>query len=277
MNAGKTFFDLTLAESVPAGSRYVVEMGDGSGTKSVTHEKVVKSVGDSLPLGDVKNLQTIAKDNFVNAINEIKKKSESGGSSIDDSKIGNLSSLTTTAKDNLVNATNELDKKKINASAVLKTQEQVEANTNPDNVASAVVVGEVINNLGGYSFGETADGKPGYRKPGADTVIPFSSSHKEIVASNQSWIICTNGTTQTKSINVTAIAGYQYLTADDFYVNIKKINGGVTDSYVSLGGKSYNATTGILTLSATTGKDSWFLSGAAPSGRTHNITFDICI
>ncbi len=159
MNAGKTFFDLTLAESVPAGSRYVVEMGDGSGTKSVTHEKVVKSVGDSLPLGDVKNLQTIAKDNFVNAINEIKQKSESGGSSIDDSKIGDLSSLTTTAKDNLVNATNELDEKKINASAVLKTQEQVEANTNPDNVASAVVVGEVINNLGGLSFYEDASGK----------------------------------------------------------------------------------------------------------------------
>ncbi len=33
------------------------------------------------------------------------------------------------------------------------------------------------NNLGGYSFGETADGKPGYRKPGADTVIPFSSAY----------------------------------------------------------------------------------------------------
>lgn len=36
------------------------------------------------------------------------------------------------------------------------------------------------NNLGGYSFGETADGKPGYRKPGADTVIPFSNGNFEI-------------------------------------------------------------------------------------------------
>lgn len=35
----------------------------------------------------------------------------------------------------------------------------------------------INNNLGGYSFGETADGKPGYRKPGADTVIPFSSAY----------------------------------------------------------------------------------------------------
>lgn len=31
------------------------------------------------------------------------------------------------------------------------------------------------NNLGGYSFGETDDGHPGFRKPGADTVIPFKS------------------------------------------------------------------------------------------------------
>lgn len=30
------------------------------------------------------------------------------------------------------------------------------------------------NNLNGFSFGITADGKPGYRKPGADTVTPFS-------------------------------------------------------------------------------------------------------
>ena len=44
MNEGKTFFDLPQAQTVPAGSRYAVEMGDGSGTKSVTHEDVVKAV-----------------------------------------------------------------------------------------------------------------------------------------------------------------------------------------------------------------------------------------
>lgn len=43
--------------------------------------------------------------------------------------------------------------------------------------ASAKAVSTLNNNLGGYSFGETADGKPGYRKPGADTVIPFSSAY----------------------------------------------------------------------------------------------------
>lgn len=62
---------------------------------------------------------------------------------------------------------------------VLKTVEEVEANTNVKNLPSAVVVGELINDLGGYSFGETSDGKPGYRKPGADTVTPFSSLQKD--------------------------------------------------------------------------------------------------
>lgn len=58
---------------------------------------------------------------------------------------------------------------------VLKTTAEVEANTNPKNLPSALVVGELINDLGGFSFGTTADGKPGYRKPGADAVTPFSS------------------------------------------------------------------------------------------------------
>lgn len=45
-----------------------------------------------------------------------------------------------------------------------------------------IFVNKLNNNLGGYSFGETADGKPGYRKPGADTVIPFSNGFKYIEA-----------------------------------------------------------------------------------------------
>lgn len=37
---------------------------------------------------------------------------------------------------------------------------------------------EVSNDLGGFSFGTTADGKPGYRKPGADAVTPFMNAYK---------------------------------------------------------------------------------------------------
>ncbi len=55
-------------------------------------------------------------------------------------------------------------------------------NTSSRMAASAKAVSTLNNNLGGYSFGETADGKPGYRKPGADTVIPFSNGFKYIEA-----------------------------------------------------------------------------------------------
>ena len=58
---------------------------------------------------------------------------------------------------------------------VLNSMEEIEANTNAENIAGAMAVAELSNNLGGYSFGETSDGKPGYRKPGADSVTPFSS------------------------------------------------------------------------------------------------------
>lgn len=81
MNEGRTFFDLPQAQTVPAGSRYAVEMGDGTGTKSVTHEDVVRAVGADLPLGDINDLETDAKSDYVSAINEVKRKTDvcSGG------------------------------------------------------------------------------------------------------------------------------------------------------------------------------------------------------
>ncbi len=62
---------------------------------------------------------------------------------------------------------------------VLDSVEEIEANTDDGYIMGARAGAEIINNLGGYSFGETADGKPGYRKPGADTVFPFSSGNFE--------------------------------------------------------------------------------------------------
>lgn len=111
-------------------------------------------------------------------------------------QIGTLSSLTTNNKDNLVNAINELNEKKINASAILKTEEQVQANTNPDNVASAVVVGEVINNLKGFTPIVDDTGKiTGYKtQAGADTVFPFNNN---------------------KSISVRATGGVVWNTSND--------------------------------------------------------------
>lgn len=64
--------------------------------------------------------------------------------------------------------------KMIAKTKVLKTMEEISANTSAENVAGATAVKELSNKLGGYSFGVTSDGKPGYRKPGADTVTPFN-------------------------------------------------------------------------------------------------------
>lgn len=40
---------------------------------------------------------------------------------------------------------------------------------------------ELNDNFGGYAFGTTADGKPGFRKQGADAVTPFNGESFEII------------------------------------------------------------------------------------------------
>lgn len=60
---------------------------------------------------------------------------------------------------------------------VLTTPEEVQANTNEKNLASAVVVGEIYNNLKGFEPILDSTGKiTGYKTSvgGADTVFPFS-------------------------------------------------------------------------------------------------------
>lgn len=74
MNMGRLITQLKQASSVPAGSSYVVAMGDGTGTKQVSHETVVESVGRDLPLGDVEELETENKTDIVGAVNEIVEK-----------------------------------------------------------------------------------------------------------------------------------------------------------------------------------------------------------
>lgn len=67
-------------------------------------------------------------------------------------------------------------------SKVLKTLEEVEANTNEENIAGATALKEVNNKLtaddgSSFQYGITADGRPGW-KDGADTVHPFTSSYR---------------------------------------------------------------------------------------------------
>ena len=60
--------------------------------------------------------------------------------------------------------------------------------SNSDKIAaSTALVSELNSDLGGYKFGKTTDGKPGYIVPGgADTVLPFSQGIK-LVYNNSSY------------------------------------------------------------------------------------------
>lgn len=62
--------------------------------------------------------------------------------------------------------------------SILNSQEEIEANTSGENVAGALALKEINNNMGGLRFGVDADGNYGYYKDGADTVTPFKSGGK---------------------------------------------------------------------------------------------------
>ena len=62
---------------------------------------------------------------------------------------------------------------KVDKTKVLNTKEEITANTSSDYAAGALPVKELINSLGGITFGVDADGNYGYIKAGADTVTPF--------------------------------------------------------------------------------------------------------
>lgn len=66
---------------------------------------------------------------------------------------------------------------------VLKTMEEIEANTDEQNIPSALLLGELYNNLmfpdGVRFYPDIHDGKRGYNTDvarGADTFVPFSSA-----------------------------------------------------------------------------------------------------
>lgn len=71
--------------------------------------------------------------------------------------------------------------------SILNSQEEIEANTSEENVAGALALKEINNNMGGLRFGVDADGNYGYYKDGADTVTPFKSggiSHIEMTVTD---------------------------------------------------------------------------------------------
>ena len=93
--------------------------------------------------------------------------------------IGNTQDLDTSAKNNLVAAINEIYARGV--VDILDTEEEIEANTDTGKASGALVTKRLICDLGGCRFGYTADGLPGYKKEGADTVYPFLSTYEALV------------------------------------------------------------------------------------------------
>lgn len=96
---------------------------------------------------------------------------------------------------------------------VLKTMEEIEANTDEQNIPSALLLGEINNKLahGRIELVVQSDGTLGYKLDGADTVIPFKSKPQIV-------LIGSGNTTATKTFSATSIKNYQKLTSDNFFL-----------------------------------------------------------
>ena len=139
MSLSQPIMNLERTDNIPQESTFVVEMGDGAGTKAVTKETLTKEVGEALKVGNLEELQTEAKSSIVAAINEAAQ-SGSGGSAVD----------------------------------ILDTKEEIEANTEPGKAAGAQAVKEMFgalnDNINGniLTYNESEDAY--YIQHGADAV-----------------------------------------------------------------------------------------------------------
>ncbi len=144
MSIAQPIAGLEKTTEIPERSTYIVEMGDGSGTRAVTQETLTAEVGKGLKVGDLKNLQTNEKGSLVAAINEA---AQSGGSG------------------------EQVD--------ILDSKETIEANTTPGKAAGALAVKQMVSELNdNLAHGQIAftvvNGEP-YVKVGADPARPFNS------------------------------------------------------------------------------------------------------
>lgn len=86
-----------------------------------------------------------------------------------------------------INKTNTAVNAAADASKIIDNVNDIKANTQAGYMMGALAGKQLISDLGGYKFGKTTDGKPGYIVPGgADTVLPFSQGIK-LVYNNSSY------------------------------------------------------------------------------------------
>lgn len=135
----------------------------------------------------------------------------------------------------------------------------------------------LYQNLGGCQFGTTSDGRPGYKKAGADTVYPF----KGYTVIKKS-VTVGSGNAQTLSLNISGdYADYAQLDAKDIY--LKHVSGGLISINSSPGNNvglgtllsfNYNKNNGTITVAINSGYANYIV---AYWWKQTTYTFEICI
>lgn len=192
---------LEQTTEIPGGSLHLIEMGDGSGTKTVTQETIMEETGKALKIGNMEELQTENKTSIVAAINEAAQ-SGGGGTSVD----------------------------------ILDSQEEIEANTEAGKAAGALAVQEMFgalnDNLGGCSLEQEGND---FYIIGADSVRKKLQGNNPIIISQKNIYVISN----TPYVGACFVSGYNslefnYISATGFEdVSILKIYGQNSDPFES--------------------------------------------
>ena len=113
---------------------------------------------------------------------------------------------------------------------------------------------QISSDLGGNRFGFTADGKPGYKKVGADTVYPFNSDFAVVKLGDI--------TTPTGSYNLSTYPGFQNfeINKNIFLITTQAMGigrGGMDGTYYAYcqPSVSYVSDTGVLSVSGLSGDE----------------------
>lgn len=223
MDTGTMLSQLEQTIEIPGGSLHLVEMGDGSGTKTVTQETLTEETGKALKIGNMEELQTENKTSIVAAINEVKQSGGSGGISVD----------------------------------ILDSQEEIEANTEAGKAAGALAVQEMFgalnDNLGDniLTYNESEDAY--YIQHGADAVPKKLGNKGTIKRFNASSISKSSDGTYSFTFNLKNVyKNYQNITKADIVGGIVSVSAKTNSALIRNGGASfgsitsYNPETGII-------------------------------
>lgn len=182
MNEGKKITDLQQLESIPKGTSYLAEAGDGSGTRSIKHETLVSEMEKALPIGDMEELAglerleaadvqdepaTKGKLTLTKAILKVFVAATAIFKGTDGIKAGTAGMVPIPKPEDEGKFLNANGKWEIPSGGgggslkVLKSIEELEANTEEGYLVDALVVKEILGRLAGCWFRfETSEGEP---------------------------------------------------------------------------------------------------------------------